>query len=252
MWVPIWVKAAAVVTLIVGLTLALIGMLNFFRFEQTLRATTEARLGFVAKDLRANIQTGLDLGLDLSSMSNVQNIIEREAATDPGILGIDVFDDQAEILFSTQESALEQQIPAAWRAAIGSDDDAVWQASGREQMVVGTRLTSNFGSDVGGVALRYSRASFEEQLQRMLDLLIRLGIYTLLITALLSLVVSWLVLGATARRLARVRSAVEDALTHPEGPSFRPSRHPIEQEYALAERDLRDRLRRAATSGRES
>jgi hypothetical protein len=252
MWVPIWVKAAAVVTLIVGLTLALIGMLNFFRFEQTLRATTEARLGFVAKDLKANIQTGLDLGLDLSSMSNVQNIIEREAATDPGILGIDVFDDQSQVLFSTQESAVEWQIPEAWRAAIGSDDHAVWQASDREQMVVGTRLTSNFGSDVGGVALRYSRASFEEQLERMLDLLVRLGISTWIITALLSLVVSWLVFGATARRLARVRSAVENALTHPEGPSFRPSRHAIEQEYALADRGLRDRLRRAAASGRES
>jgi hypothetical protein len=252
MWVPIWVKAAAVVTLIVGLTLALIGMLNFFRFEQTLRATTEARLGFVAKDLKSNIQTGLDLGLDLASMSNVQNIIEREAASDPGILGVDVFDDQAEVLFSTQESALERQIPAAWRAAIGADDDAVWQASDREQMVVGTRLTSNFGSDVGGVALRYSRASFEEQLQRMLDLLIRLGISTLLITALLSLGVSWLVLGATARRLARVRSAVEDALTHPEGPAFRPGRHPIEQEYALADQGLRDRLLQAAPGGRES
>jgi hypothetical protein len=251
MWVPIWVKAAAVVTLIVGLALALIGMLDFFRFEQTLRSTTEARLGFVAKDLRTNIQTGLDLGLDLSSMSNVQNIIDREAATDPRILGIDVFDDHARVLFSTQESAVESQIPNAWRAAIGSDDDSVWQASDREQMVVGTRLTSNFGSDVGGVALRYSRASFEEQLQRMLDLLIRLGTATLIVTALLSLAVSWLVLGATARRLARVRSAVENALTHPEGPSFRPSRHPIEEEYALADQGLRDRLRRAATNGGE-
>ena len=252
MWVPIWVKAAAVVTLIVGLALALIGMLNFFRFEQTLRATTEARLGFVAKDLKANIQTGLDLGLDLSSMSNVQNIIDREAATDPGILGIDVFDDHAQVLFSTAAGATEVQIPAAWRAAIGSDADAVWQASDRAQMVVGTGLTSNFGADVGGVALRYSRASFEEQLQRMLDLLIRLGIATWVITALLSLMVCWLVFGATARRLARVRSAVENALTHPEGPSFRPSRHPIEQEYALADRGLRDRLRRAASSGGES
>jgi hypothetical protein len=251
MWIPIWVKAAAVVTLIVGLTLALIGMLNFFRFEQTLRATTEARLGFVAKDLKANIQTGLDLGLDLSSMTNVQDIIEREAATDPGILGIDVFDDQAEVLFSTQESPVGRQIPEAWRAAIGSDGDAVWQASDREQMVVGTRLTSNFGSDVGGVALRYSRASFEEQLQRMLNLLIRLGTSTLLVTALMSLVVSWLVLGATARRLARVRAAVENALAHPDGPLFHPTRDPIEQEYALADQGLRDRLRRAGTSGRE-
>lgn len=251
MWVPIWVKAAAVVTLIVALTLALIGMLNFFRFEQTLRATTEARLGFIAKDLKANIQTGLDLGLDLSSMSNVQSIIDREAVTDARILGIDVFDDQAQVLFSTEQSATGAQIPGAWRAAIGSDDDAVWQASDHAQMVVGTRLTSNFGADVGGVALRYSRASFEEQLQRMLDLLVRLGISTLIITALLSLVVSWLVFGSTARRLARVRLAVESALTHPEGPSFRPTRHPIEQEYALADKGLRDRLRRAATSGRE-
>ena len=252
MWVPIWVKAAAVVTLIVGLALALIGMLNFFRFEQTLRATTEARLGFVAKDLQANIQTGLDLGLDLSSMSNVQNIIDREAATDSRILGIDVFDDHAQVLFSTEEGAVESQIPAAWRAAIGADVDAVWQASDRAQMVVGTGLTSNFGADVGGVALRYSRASFEEQLQRMLDLLIRLGIATWVITALLSLGVCWLVFGATARHLARVRSAVDSALTNPEGPSFRPSRHPIEQEYALAEQGLRERLRRAATSGGES
>jgi hypothetical protein len=249
MWVPIWVKAAAVLTLIVGLTLALIGMLNFFRFEQTLRATTEARLGFVAKDLKANIQTGLDLGLDLTSMSNVPNIIEREAASDPGILGIDVFDDHGQVLYSTQESAVAAEIPRIWRTAAGSDDDAVWQASDREQMVVGTRLTSNFGADVGGVALRYSRASFEEQLQRMLDLLVRLGSLILIVTAVLSLVVSWLVFGSTARRLARVRSAVEEALTHPDGPSFRPSRHPIEQEYALADQGLRERLRRAAAGG---
>lgn len=252
MWVPIWVKASAVVTLIVGLALAFVGMLNFFRFEQTLRATTESRLGFIAKELKGNIQTGLDLGLDLSSMSNVQSIIDREAVADTRILGIDVFDDHAQILFSTQENAVGLPIPEAWRAAIGSDDDALWQASDHEQMVVGTGLTSNFGSDVGGVALRYSRASFEQQLQRMLNLLIRLGISTLIITALMSLVVSWLVLGATARRLARVRSAVENALTHPEGPSFRPGQHPIEQEYALADRALRDRLRRTARSGQES
>ena len=132
MWVPIWVKAAAVVTLIVGLTLALIGMLNFFRFEQTLRATTEARLGFVAKDLKANVQTGLDLGLDLPSMSNVQNIIEREAATDPGILGIDVFDDQAEVLFSTQDGALERKFlrPGAPRS-----DRTTTTPSGRRAIV---------------------------------------------------------------------------------------------------------------------
>ena len=61
MWVPIWVKASAIVTLIVGLALVLVGMLNFFRFEQTLRETTEMRLGFIAKDLKGNIQTGLDL-----------------------------------------------------------------------------------------------------------------------------------------------------------------------------------------------
>jgi hypothetical protein len=252
MWVPIWVKAAAVVTLIAGLALALIGMLNFFRFEQTLRATIEARLAFIAKDLKANIQTGLDLGLDLSSMSNVQNIIEREAATDPRILGIEVFDDHLRVLFSTQEGAVESEIPEAWSAAIGSEDDTVWQASDHDQMVVGTPLTSNFGADVGGVALRYSRALFEEQLQRMLNLLIRLGISTWIVTALLSLVVSWLVFGSTARRLARVRSAVENALAHPAGPAFQPGRHPIEQEYALADRGLRDRLRRAAADGAES
>jgi hypothetical protein len=251
MWVPIWVKAAAVVTLIVGLALALIGMLNFFRFEQTLRATTEARLAFIAKDLKANIQTGLDLGLDLSSMSNVQNIIAREAATDPRILGIDVFGDHAQVLFSTEEGAVESQIPEAWRAAIGSGGNAVWQASDHKQMVVGTRLTSNFGADVGGVALRYSRASFEEQLQRMLNLLVRLGIATWIVTALLSVVVSWLVFGSTARRLARVRSAVESALAHPEGPAFQPGRHPLEQEYALADQSLRDRLRRAAAGSAE-
>jgi hypothetical protein len=251
MWVPIWVKAAGIVTLIVSLALALIVMLNFFRFEETLQATTETRLGFIAKDLRGNIQTGLDLGLELSAMSNVQSIIEREAAADPRILGIDVFDDAARIIFSTQAGAVEQPIPAIWRAVSGSAGDAVWEASDGAQMVVGTRLTSNFGSDFGGVALRYSRASFEQQLQRMLDLLIRLAIFTLIMTALMSLVVSWLVLGGTARRLARMRSAVETALTHPDGPAFCPGRHPIEQEYALADKGLRERLRRAETGGQE-
>jgi hypothetical protein len=167
-------------------------------------------------------------------------------------LGIEVFDDHAQVLFSTEESAADGQIPSAWRAAISSDDDGSWQASDDEQMVVGARLTSNFGSDVGGVALRYSRASLEEQVDRMLDLLIRLGVSIWIVTALLSLVVCWVVLGATARRMARLRSALDSALAQPEGPAFRPGRHPIEQEYALADQGLRERLRLTAASGRES
>lgn len=250
MRVPLAVKAAAIVTLIIGLALTLIVMLNFFKFEQTLRATTESRLGFIAEDLKSSIQTGLDLGLDLPSMSNVQPIVDREAATDARIVAIDVFDDRGLVLFSTLENSAGQPIPESWRAAVGADDTSVWRASDSEQMVVGSSLTSNFGSRVGGVALRYSRTSFEEQLQRMLGLLARSGTVTLIIAALMSFAVSWLVFGSTARSLSRVRAAVESALERPEGPSFRPRRHPIEQDYAATDERLRDRLRLAAAGDR--
>lgn len=247
MRLPLAIKIAGIVSLIIVLALGLTIMLNFFKFEQTLRNVTESRLGFTAVDLEKRIQTGLDLGLDLAVMTNVQVIIDAEAADDPDIVAIDVFDDRGQILFTTGEGG---SVPASWRVAFAAGETGVWRVSDPDRIIVGSRLTNNFGFEVGGVALSYSRAVFDARLDAMIEIMTRSGIIILAGTAIVGLIVAALIVSATTRSVRRVRQAVTRFLEEPDGvPAYEGGRSALERDYAQAEARLRQAGRELESAG---
>lgn len=242
-------KIASVVTLIMVLVTGLTITLNFLKFEQTLRAVTISRLTYIAEDVVGRIQTGLDLGLDLASMTNVRRIIEDEAASDPEIVGIDVFDDRGRVLFSTGRPSggtVEPDLLSAY----ADSEDGKFELPGSERIVVGARMTNNFGADVGGVALGYSRDAFDNRLEAVLRIMARSGALIIAVTAILGLGGAALVVGRTTRGIRRVREALQQHLhSPPEPPPFKGGTSPLERDYAKAEAVLRQAAATRTASG---
>jgi hypothetical protein len=239
MRIPLAAKVSGIVIMIIGLAPGLTVMLNYLKFERTFLDVTESRLGFIAADLRTRIQTGLDLGLDLAAMTNVQPIIDAEAGMDPQILAIVVYDEGGRILFSSGADPAGETIPGGWASALEPVEAWTWRADDPEAIVVGSRLTNNFGAYTGGVALRYSRAFLEEVTTSAFDLLVRLAVIIFVVTAVLAALAMLVLLRDTTSSFRRMRQALEQALRDPQSPPFRPRKRTVELEFADTERSLR-------------
>ena len=246
-------KITATILIIVTFALGLTVMLNYVKFEHTLAGLAESRLAFVAWDLRAAIETGLDLGLDLETMANTEAILGRATARDPQILSIVVFDERGRPLFQRGvHSAFTDTIPTAWREAMARNPDAaVWHATDAQALVAGTRLLNNFGRTVGGIVLRYDRVFYDRELDQAFAGLARIAAVILAVTSLVATLSVWLLFRGIQRSFGRLRTALEHLLTLRHESTFQPQTDSaLEGYYAAAEQKSREIWQRLETAHR--
>ena len=249
-----YLKITAAITVLIAFVLGLAVLMNYAKFERAFSSLTESRLAFLVQDLRETLEFGLDLGLDPAAMANTASILAREAAKDPQILSILVFDDQGQVLHRHQREALIQplrDLPPGWfETALRTHSTATpWRASDPDTLIVGATLTNNFGRAVGGIALRYDRSFHDRELAQALAGLTQAAGLILLAAALIALVSVWLLFRSARRDLKRVGVALTRFLDDADHPAFQPGRgSKLEAGYAAAEqssREFRRRLRQA-------
>lgn len=202
------IRITAPIVLISALAIGLTAFLNFGKFERTFSDLERSRLQFLIGDLRANIETGLNLGLALKGLANAQAAIDFEARKDPGILSISLYDETGLVVFHTGQALGSSAIPAAWKLASSARTGRNWQATEADAFVVGTGLSSVVGLDAGGVALRYSRQAHGkvvDSVSRELGLAAAAGIG---ITAVIAIFGISVLVVRNNRKLSRIEQAL--------------------------------------------
>ncbi|MCB1778277.1 MAG: hypothetical protein KDI50_12655 [Candidatus Competibacteraceae bacterium] len=198
--------------------------MNYAKFEYTFNSLTESRLAFLVQDLRDTLELGLDLGLDPAVMANTAAILSREAAQDPHILSISVFNEQGDILHQYQSELLGHHpvaplAPAWLQTVLQATSKTPQHASDLETLVVGLPLMNNFGRPVGSLVLRYDRAFYDQELQQTLFRLIRAALLILAIASLIALLGVWRLFRDTRRELRQVSATLEDFLENRHNPA---------------------------------
>jgi len=244
-------KITAAIATLIAFVLSLAVLMNYAKFERAFSGLTESRLAFLVQDLRETLEFGLDLGLDPAAMANTTSILAREAAKDPQILSILVFDDQGQVLHRHQREALSRPLseltPGWFRTALRTHPDAApWRISDPDTLIVGATLTNNFGRAVGGIALRYDRSFHDHELAQALTGLTQAAGLILLAATLIALISAWLLFRSARRDLRRVRSALAGFLEDADSPAFQAgsSGSKLEIGYAAAEQNSREFWRR--------
>ena len=132
-------------------------------FERTLADLLTSRFEFELSDIRQQIQTQMDLGIALTELQSVSDVLEEYQRADEQILSIEIFDETGIVLFSTDPSFIGDLVTeewvTSWRASRGG---GFWSDLQRDARVVGVTLQDNLGRSVGSLALRYSRDFFDE------------------------------------------------------------------------------------------
>ena len=168
------ITAALVVILAAGV--AMTTVLSAHMFERTLSDFLTSRFEFEINDVRQRIETQMDLGIVLSDLQGVSEMLDEYQQADKQILSIEVFDERGVVLFSTDPSfvgdLVTEEWVAAWRSSRGRQ---VWSDLERDARVVGVPLRDNLGRDVGSLALRYSRDSFDDNVTAQTTRLLAIG-----------------------------------------------------------------------------
>lgn len=129
-------QASLAVIVVVTLALSASVALTVANFDRALQTIVDSRFEYIAKELKGDIEKGLDLGLALKEFSNAQQIIDQPLSRNDDLVRVEITNNDGKILFSAQKSV-----------------DTGQQERRRE---VSTALINPFGQEAGTVTVVYA------------------------------------------------------------------------------------------------
>lgn len=145
-----------VAVVVCGFAVGMAGLLNYFKYRTTANRLVTDRLVVTGRSVENSIQSSLALGLQFSDIGTLPGILDREQATDSLIQGIDIFDTEGKLLYSTDRLRSSRPVPKAWMAAARKAGDHDWLVEDGEETAAGISVQNNFGLTIGYLALRFS------------------------------------------------------------------------------------------------
>ncbi|OHC82643.1 MAG: hypothetical protein A3G73_01630 [Rhodospirillales bacterium RIFCSPLOWO2_12_FULL_67_15] len=197
---------------IVGIVIAaaiLTVTLNYLKFRSLLENHSAGIYQFVVSDLRSTVEAGIDLGVPLNVLTNIQTVIDRRNAQDKTILRIAVFNQSGRIIFDTDRSRIGEAIPPAWRPAHAVSEG--WRFSRGEEWIAGAPIVNNFQKEIGGIVLRYDPDVVGRKTTSILVAMTSEAVLVNGIGSLLAILGVWLLVRRTRRALADSVRAIADA-----------------------------------------
>ncbi|MGF1802841.1 MFS transporter [Vibrio gigantis] len=140
------VKLMLAIMAVLLFSIALNATLNYFNFEKRLTETSDSIYEIVLEETHNDINQAISLGLPLSAISNIQNMLDRRLQIVDGITALVVVSTSGEQLFGTGEGN---------------------QQSDRQ---LSLDITNSFGLVEGQVKLYYSTTLLEQQKTFLLKL----------------------------------------------------------------------------------
>lgn len=150
------------------------------------RSAIEARFAITADRLAATGERASSLGIALPAQTTFAGLLRREAELEPSIASIDVVDEHGVVLFS-------------------SDPGRVGRADPKVRHAVSRRITSDIGTTIGEVELRYDPTALAAGSAALADDLTVIAIPTLAVACLATILVGLLL--AMGLRRSALRAA---------------------------------------------
>ena len=211
-------RIAAVLAVILSIGLGITGLLSVQMFGRTLGEFLSTRFEFVVRDVKQRIETQMDLGLELSDIENIPEIMGTYLRDDPQIYTIEVFDQIGTVLYSTDTSFEGDLVTEEWiQAWRETGDDGVWTQFQRDAGVVGVTLRNSFDQDVGSLALRYSRDFLDESVSEHGSRLFLIGTVNVAVITLLALLGSIAILRRPLLDLKQLHEAIGKVMKRGDG-----------------------------------
>lgn len=204
------------VALVVSLfAVGMAAFLNYFKYKSTIGGIAKTRALLVGRGIESSVQASLGVGMQFAELSQLNDLLQRERSSDRLVRGIDVFDTQGHIVYSTDPRRIGERVPAGWlRSAARTKGTNEWGHEADEDYLAGISIRNAFNLVVGHIGLRYAR----DEVDRAATVAGR----EILIAAAISFagiaLIAPLALIVVIRRFEQDLMALEEAASHLEEP----------------------------------
>ena len=155
-------RMVAVAVVVCGFAVGMAGLLNYFKYRSTSNKLVTERLVVTGKAIENVVQLALDLGLQFNEITTLPATLDRERRTDNLIQGIDIFDAQGKMLYSTDPTRANSTIAPGWMAAAAKARGEDWMVEDENESAAGMTMKTSFGVAVGQLAMRFSKAGVKD------------------------------------------------------------------------------------------
>lgn len=183
---PLLVALVVVVVAAIALTT----FLNVLRFQETHRNFVEQYLDVQAQELAGDLLVGVDLGLRLSAIENLDEIVTMAVNPNGTAAAAAVHDCDGKVLSVAPDAGVRGELESVIRdhAEPGAEH---WHHFSRERIALGLRLENSFGECAGGVVLLNDGELFAQAGERVVSRLIAIGWLASLTVLPAMLLLSW-------------------------------------------------------------
>jgi hypothetical protein len=131
--------------------------LNYFKYKSTIGGIVKSRVLVIGRGIENTVQASLQLGMQYGELSQMNQLLARERSSDRMIRGIDMFDSNGQVIYSSDRSRVGQRVPDAWNASAARSKSTEWSSEAADDYVAGLTVRNAFDLPVGFLALRYAR-----------------------------------------------------------------------------------------------
>jgi len=171
---PLRVRISLMIILILAFALLLNTFLNFSNFEKNYNSIIYSRFFVIAKDLQNTAEYGLNLGLSLPELENIQEIINGVVKEQKDIVFIRLFNDRGTVIFDTDQSGRNRSVPNGWIEKLADmDTESMSKSAYKNAQVVLLPLMNTFNIKAGALALGFSKSHITIPVKEMLLYLFR-------------------------------------------------------------------------------
>jgi len=162
--------------LVLLIVMGLIFMMSYFKFQTTLATLIQNRLTVISITMGESIESAIDLGLRLGEMRTAEEVIARAKRNDPGIASIQIFDNNGQILYSTEKEMAGINVPPYVLQALKDSGDRAWRLDRGNYFINGVSLLNSFDQIIGGIVLKYSKDVYNTKVAALTNSLTRKSI----------------------------------------------------------------------------
>lgn len=196
------------VILVIVFTMFMVVLLNYFKFESSLRKLQQSRVTLIVGQTHDAMEQVLSLGTRLAESTALEALIERQLQADPLIRVVEIVDENDQVIFSTRAGRKGQALEEEVRALAARSGNAEWFLPTASHFVTGRSVFNSFGALMGKIVISYDRSVFDRKTAELLAGIRQGG----LLVTLVCLAVACLGLLAIARRVSRDFNAAERCL----------------------------------------
>ncbi len=205
----------------ITLTLLLLTVLMHFKYKTTRLDLVNARYSILLNDMKWAIERGMSLGVDLSELKNVQQIIDDGLHKDKTIQNIVVFtlkNNKNNNIFATkkEELTISSELSQKIIEILYSTKKNFWIVEiNNQKSYVGISFTDALGMITGGIYLIYSPEQIKKDSQEEINNMYMRLMAFLLIILFLSYIISYKTIKYIDSSLVKIGTYTDEFIKNP-------------------------------------